>query len=351
MDIRKVVRDLCAALSGATLASVIIALAPIAQAGALKAPTPKPPPAPKPPTAITGGASEVGDSTATLSGSVTPHGLETTYYFQIGSTTAYGVQTPTSPTAAGTSSLKVSQPLSGLQLGTTYHYRLVAVSSAGTTDGQDRTFTTKRIPLRFLITPPRVGTYGRPFSLTGTLSGTGAPGQSIALQANPFPYLGNFVALGQPTTTGTDGNFSIVVPALSQTTELRLSTLDTTPTFSQVVTVHVAVNVSAFHVHATAQPGLVRFSGIVRPAEPGAVAVFQEVRSYGGAIKVGSATLGRSPRNTSRFNALVYIRRTGRYRALVQVTNGKQVSGSSQSVLLHGAPPAPRSHRTVPHRR
>jgi len=95
-----------------------------------------------PPTATTGSGSNVAGATATLNGTINPNGNDTDYYFQYGTSTSYGSSTPTSDAGAGTSDVSVSENLSGLAANTTYHYRLVAVSSAGTTNGSDQTFTT-----------------------------------------------------------------------------------------------------------------------------------------------------------------------------------------------------------------
>lgn len=89
------------------------------------------------PTAVTGAATNVGDSGATLAGTVTPDGAPVTARFEYGTTTAYG------RTAAATGATAVSATLTGLAPETTYHYRLVATSPGGGTGrGQDRTFRT-----------------------------------------------------------------------------------------------------------------------------------------------------------------------------------------------------------------
>jgi hypothetical protein len=98
--------------------------------------------APTPPSATTGSASDVGQSSATLSGTVDPNGQSTTYYFQYGTTTSYGTQTTPGKVGSGTTPVGVHQAIFGLSPNTTYHYRLVAQSSAGTTDGADQTLTT-----------------------------------------------------------------------------------------------------------------------------------------------------------------------------------------------------------------
>lgn len=82
----------------------------------------------------------------TLRGSVNPFGLASTYYFEYGTTAAYGSRAPAdfdAPAGAGTKALHVKQALSALQPGTTYHYRLVAANSAGSAATTDATFTTK----------------------------------------------------------------------------------------------------------------------------------------------------------------------------------------------------------------
>jgi hypothetical protein len=101
-------------------------------------------PQPVPPTVTTGGASGITNSAAIVAGTINPNGLSTTYHFDYGTTTSYGSQAPASDGSAGSGSANtpVSASLSGLTALTTYHYRLVATNSAGTTNGSDATFTT-----------------------------------------------------------------------------------------------------------------------------------------------------------------------------------------------------------------
>jgi hypothetical protein len=103
------------------------------------------------PSATTGSATNVTWHSATLSGTVNPYGLSTTYYFQWGPTTSFGNTTPTQSAGSGTSDLAVSANLTGLAPNTTYHYRLVAVNSAGTNYGVDTTFKTKSIAMPWLL--------------------------------------------------------------------------------------------------------------------------------------------------------------------------------------------------------
>jgi CSLREA domain-containing protein len=94
------------------------------------------------PDATTGDATEVTSRGATLRASVTPNGHATTYHFEYGTTTAYGSSTAGRDAGRGVSATNVSAAIRGLTPATTYHVRVVASSSEGTTGGADKTFTT-----------------------------------------------------------------------------------------------------------------------------------------------------------------------------------------------------------------
>lgn len=86
-----------------------------------------------------------GQTSATLRAQITPDKRETTYHFEYGETQSYGKNIPASPGSVGSGGGPVSVPaaaVTGLKLGTTYHYRVVAVNEYGTVDGPDQTFTT-----------------------------------------------------------------------------------------------------------------------------------------------------------------------------------------------------------------
>lgn len=96
------------------------------------------------PDVVTGTAA-VKSTAANLRGTVNPLGAQTGYHFEYGTTTAYGSQAPAgheAPAGNGRVPLDVTQDITGLQPGTTYHYRLVAEDNAGEEVGADRTFTT-----------------------------------------------------------------------------------------------------------------------------------------------------------------------------------------------------------------
>jgi hypothetical protein len=122
----------------------------------------------------------VGATTATLGSGVYPNGLETTYYWQYGTTTSYGAQTAPVDIGAGEAPGFATAALAGLAPATTYHYRLVAQNSAGTTYAYDSELTTASPPI-LAANPSIVGTA----RLGQTLSAN--PG-GWALAAGPYSY-------------------------------------------------------------------------------------------------------------------------------------------------------------------
>jgi hypothetical protein len=97
-----------------------------------------------PPRITTKAASGVGHDLAQLNAEVNPDQLQTTYHFEYGETSAYGTEAPSGGAAigSGSSNVAVSAALTGLKLGVTYHFRVVASNSAGASAGPDQTFTT-----------------------------------------------------------------------------------------------------------------------------------------------------------------------------------------------------------------
>jgi hypothetical protein len=95
--------------------------------------------------------SDVASTSATLDAAISPHGVPTSYYFEYGTSTAYGAQAPLAPGAplgSGEANVEVSQHVQGLAAGAVYHYRVAAVSELEpgvleTFAGPDQTFTTQ----------------------------------------------------------------------------------------------------------------------------------------------------------------------------------------------------------------
>jgi hypothetical protein len=163
------------------------------------------------PSVTTSAASSVVDTTATLNGSVNPNRLATTYHFDFGTTTSYGSTTPGTSAGSGTSDVAAPANLTGLMPGTTYHFRLVAINAAGTTLGEDLTFTTLMKPSATTGSPTAVA------ATTATLNGTVDPNGSSTTYR--FEY-GPTSSYGTQTTATDAGSGSSAVDASADLTGL-----------------------------------------------------------------------------------------------------------------------------------
>jgi hypothetical protein len=87
-------------------------------------------------------------SEAVLLGSIDPRGLETNWYFQLGTTKAYGLslaRTSLEEPIGGDGAQGVEEGVDCLAPKTRYHFRIAAKNGAGTSYGHDQTFKTKRL--------------------------------------------------------------------------------------------------------------------------------------------------------------------------------------------------------------
>ena len=195
------------------------------------------------PVASTNPATLIASFSATLNGSLNPHGLTTTVSFQYGTTTAYGSTTPMQ-TQTGNTYRDIAANISGLSPNTVYHFRIVATNSAGTRSGSDRTFTTLGVtgspvattnPATFIASfsamlNALLDPHGLPTSVHFEYGNTPSYGLTTAPQnrsGNAFQVVGaNVTGLaantlyhfrvvasnGAGTTTGSDGTFTTLAP-------------------------------------------------------------------------------------------------------------------------------------------
>jgi sugar lactone lactonase YvrE len=109
--------------------------------------------------------------TANLRAQINPNMLETTYHFEYGTedcSVSACTSTPGGTIAPAHKPVAVSpQEISGLQPGTTYHYRVVAENAKGTTEGPDKTFTTPRSGLGFGLADSRAWEMVSPSNKSG----------------------------------------------------------------------------------------------------------------------------------------------------------------------------------------
>ncbi len=95
------------------------------------------------PAVLTGQPSRVNNRVAKLEGRLDPFGKPTTYFFEYGTSTSYGLRTTPAYAGVGATERTVIAYLNGLEPGTTYHYRLVAQNDEGIGYGSDGMFVAR----------------------------------------------------------------------------------------------------------------------------------------------------------------------------------------------------------------
>ncbi len=136
---------------------------------------------PSDPVATTDPPIEVGVNSAEVSGTLIPNGAATSYRFEYGVTSAYGLSIPAPdgdvPSSKGSDVVTVR--IEGLAPDTEYHYRLASSNDVGTSVGREQTFRTDAAG------EANVGTLPPGFAFTGA-----APSGPVALV---FPTLTGLV--------------------------------------------------------------------------------------------------------------------------------------------------------------
>jgi hypothetical protein len=152
-----------------------------------------------PPTVVTGAATSVSQTSATLTGTANPNGASTTANFEYGLTIGYGSTTPPQSIGSATGAVAIGGGgVAGLACGSLYHFRATATNAGGTSVGSDATFTTAACPPPTVVTGIATG-----ISRTGaTLNGTANP--NGAATTAYFEY-GRTVSYGTTTPVQTLG--------------------------------------------------------------------------------------------------------------------------------------------------
>lgn len=94
------------------------------------------------PSVATGTPSGFSSTSVEIYGVVNPNGLPTYFYWEWGTTTAYGAILYPGSVGGQTTAMSITSWIGGLDPDTTYHYQLVATNSAGVSLGGDQSFTT-----------------------------------------------------------------------------------------------------------------------------------------------------------------------------------------------------------------
>jgi hypothetical protein len=282
------------------------------------------------------------DITATstnISATLNPHGGQTTYYFEYGTSTRYGTRTPDPPADAGngTTATTVRAALTGLRPYTRYHWRLVATNAAGTTRGPDRTFTTARAPTAVSLGVSRTTVvWGGGLSLGGRVTGPGSAALTVALQQQRFPFEVGFAEIATARTSK-DGGYLFTIDNLFGATRFRVVTRTQTVITSPVVTARAAVR-AGIGVRTLSRKRA-RIEGSIVPAVHGVVSLQRRLASGRWAqVKRRTVRPGSNARSPYRFKVFRARKVTRAYRVVALPERGAYVRGTSRVVLVSRRP-------------
>ena len=167
------------------------------------------------PTVQTSSNSSVASTGASVTGTVTPNGTPTTYWFEYGTTTSLGSKTATQQIGSGYYSFPAPTFIVGLKSNTTYYYRLVSNNSLGTTYGATYSFTTNTNPVPKATTPT---------VHTTNVSNTAQTTVSLNGQVNPNGWQTNYwFEYGKTTKLGNTTSITSVDTSVSLTTLVNVS--------------------------------------------------------------------------------------------------------------------------------
>ncbi|CAN5134030.1 hypothetical protein BH11PSE11_BH11PSE11_34530 [soil metagenome] len=159
-----------------------------------------------PPTVTSISASNLSQTGATLNGIVNANGASTAVTFDYGPTVAYGAHVAAIPATVASGGSTASVAVSGLNCNSAYHFRINGVNSAGTTNGNDLSFTTSMCP----------GTIPGAPTITATTPGPGNATISFTAPTNSggtpiSSYIVTCTATGQSARSASGPGSPIVV--------------------------------------------------------------------------------------------------------------------------------------------
>jgi hypothetical protein len=285
------------------------------------------------PAATTGSATRLTFNSVHLNGSVDPNKQQTTYYFQYGTTIAFGSQTATVPVGNGANPVHAATDLTGLAPATKYFYRVVAHNNSGTALGKRRSFTTKKQPLgvSLVANPNPVSARNSATLLSGNLSGTNNAGRKVVLQSSTWPYAVGFQTISNQQVTDANGNFAfpLLSGVVAQNTQFRVIMPERPAVVSPVVPFGIKPYVkSKVSNHRVRRYHRIRFSGSITPRAADQQVAFQK-KHNGRWVTVGGTGL-----HGGRFSKNLKIRRGGRFRVWTGSSAGQYASNVGKTFKI-----------------
>lgn len=295
------------------------------------------------PLASTGSATGVSDTSATLNGTVGPNKESTNYHFEYGTTTAYGLTSPTVSAGSGNATKDATSAVAGLAPSTAYHYRLIAVNASGTVTGSDMSFTTlapgqgSPTPTLAFTASPLTVLFGSSTTLKATLTNFPAnAGQTVELSENAYPFSGGFKNVATAVTDANGVAKFIRKPRLHTQYQATAKQQGKDLT-GAAVQVKVRAKISMGLSDSTPRKGQrVRFRGSVTPAHDGRIVYIQKRRSTGGYKTLTQTTLKAVTGGArSSYSKTLRIRSSGIYRVLVRSHADHLAAFKSRTLTVH----------------
>ena len=160
------------------------------------------------PYAFTQPAYAITGTSAQLNGMATPNGLPATAWFQWGTSTAYGNQTPPVSVGSGANVVYVSNTISGLLPNVPYHFRLVVTNALGTAYGFDQILDEANV---VAWGANYLGQAAVPAGLSNMVAVAGAYDHSLALKNNETAVAWGDNTFGQATVPAGLSNLVLAV--------------------------------------------------------------------------------------------------------------------------------------------
>ena len=175
-------------------------------------------------------------------------------------------------------------------------------------------------------------TFGRSITFSGTTKNIAA-GTSVELQQNPYPYSG-FKPAGKTAVVDPMGNWSIAGVVPSVHAQYRVTAKTSPPSDSGTVFVRVRLRVAFSVSDSTPKRGaMVRFFGTAAPAHDGKPVLIQK-KTATGYKTVATTVLLHNGTASSKYSKKLRIRRSARYRVVVESLDQDHDNGTSRSVTL-----------------
>jgi hypothetical protein len=268
---------------------------------------------------FTGAFSNLTSSSAHVAGTVTPNGLATQSRFRYGTSTGSQQFTPVVMNGAGTTPVAMEADLAGLPAFTRIYYTLRTDRSAtvaNAVEGTQQSFVTDRKLTSISANGSRVK-YNGTSTISGTVSGAGASGVNLVVQAQKYPFSGPYTTV-LTGKTASNGSYRLKLSKLLHKTHIVVSTTGSSVVTSRAATINVEPSVGL----TTKKKGSKRvFSGSIHPKLGSGARAKVQRKSGKRWITIRTLKLTSTSSASSRYKTTLSKRKKATYYR-VQVSSG-----------------------------